>query len=392
MCFPMQSTLTLDEAVQRAWDVIVVGAGPAGSLCATQLARKGARVLLVEARAFPRSKVCGGCLNEKSLAALSAAGLRGAIDRLGPVPLERFQMGAGGRQVSLRLPGGVAVSRWSMDAALAEAAVEAGGALLLETTAIIGDVAGDMRQVELSSHGRTESVGGRIVVAASGLGGKSVSRVEGMRSVESAGSRIGVEATVAEFPLEYEPGVIFMAVGRRGYVGLTRVEDGRLNIAAAVDADALKQSGGPDRACLQILEEAGFPVASEMARADWQGTIRLTRRTPSRGAERLFLIGDAAGYIEPFTGEGMAWALTSGMGVTPLVEQGLCGWSQNLTADWERRYHSIIEKRQWVCRALAAGLRRTVLVRAAVPILSAMPWLARPVIRSLNRSHALPLS
>ncbi len=388
----MHSTLSLDDAAGRTWDAVVVGAGPAGSVCAKELADSGLTVLLVESRAFPRSKVCGGCLNENSLAALSAAGLRGAIESLNPVPLQSFRLAAGGRQVSLGLPGGVAVSRWGMDAALAEAAVGAGAGFLQETTAIVGEVAGEGREVTLDQHGESRTVRARVVVAASGLGGKAFSQLRSLKSVESPASRIGVEATVSDFPEEYEPGVIFMAVGKRGYVGLTRVEDGRLNIAAAIDSVGLREAGGPDRACIGILEEAGFPIAPEMADADWHGTIKLTRRTAQRGAERLFLIGDAAGYIEPFTGEGMAWALNSGLAVAPLVRQGISGWSRQLTSDWERRYHSIIEKRQWICRALAAGLRRTSLVRVAVPVLSSMPWLARPVIRRLNQSHPVPIS
>ena len=68
--------------------------------------------------------------------------VRGAIDALQPVPLSSFRLAAGGRQVSLELPGGVAVSRWGMDAALAQAATESGASFLQETTAVIGPVVG----------------------------------------------------------------------------------------------------------------------------------------------------------------------------------------------------------------------------------------------------------
>jgi flavin-dependent dehydrogenase len=274
-----------------------------------------------------------------------------------------------------------------MDEALAQAAIRAGAQFLPETTAVVGEVADGERIVLLDSRGHSRRAAARIVVAASGLGGRALSGLDDLRSVESARSRIGVEAMLREFPEEYEPGIIFMAVGKRGYVGLTRVEDGRLNVAAAVDAATLREAGGADQACIGILTEAGFPVAPEMARADWHGTIKLTRRTSRRAAERLFLIGDAAGYIEPFTGEGMSWAISSAIGIAPIVHEGVTGWTSRLIDNWERQYHSIIEQRQWVCRALAAGLRQSGLVRAAVPVLSVMPWLAEPVIRHLNQTR-----
>lgn len=384
----MQGTLSLDEAAERAWDAIVIGAGPAGSVCAAELAGSGHVVLLVESRPFPRSKVCGGCLNQNSLASLASAGLLDAVNGLKPIPLDRFRLASGGRQVTLALPGGCAVSRTAMDEVLARGAVGRGAAFLPETTAVVGDVRGDVRNVTLDSRGCSRAASARIVIAASGLGGRALSGMGELRSTEAPRSRIGVEALLAEFPDAYEPGVIFMAVGRRGYVGLTRVEDGRLNVAAAVDAAALRDGGGAAQACMAILNEAGFPIAPEMARADWHGTIKLTRRSSRRAAERLFLIGDAAGYIEPFTGEGMSWAFASALGVAPIVREGIRGWTSQLPDAWEREYRAIIEQRQWVCRALAAGLRRTALVRAAVPVLTAMPWLARPVIRHLNHQRS----
>jgi flavin-dependent dehydrogenase len=209
--------------------------------------------------------------------------------------------------------------------------------------------------------------------------------VDGFRSEESASSRIGVESMLDDFPDEYEPGVIFMAVGRSGYVGLTRVENGRLNVAAAVDRDAIRRTGRPAAVCEEILNEAGFPVSPGMREADWHGTIGLTRRSTRRAGERLFLVGDAAGYVEPFTGEGMAWALSGGLGVIPFVCEGVAGWRDELVGDWEHRFRRLVDGRQWLCRALAVGLRRPYLVRSIIPLLSHCPWLARPVIRRLNQ-------
>lgn len=381
----ISATLAPASAAGRLWDAVVIGAGPAGSVAAKCLADRGLAVLLIDGKSFPRSKVCGGCLNRAALAALEGTGLRPAIDALAPVPLHEFRLAAGGWSVRLGLPGGVALSRWGMDAALVRAAIAAGAHFLPETMALVGDVADGVRHVRLEASGQHDATAARIVVAASGLSGRCLSRLPDFRSEEAPFSRIGVEALLDDFPDEYAPGVIFMAVGGDGYVGLTRVEDGRLNVAAAVDPRAVRRAGTPGAACREILAEAGFPCHDAMHGAEWRGTAHLTRRTARKAAERLFVVGDAAGYVEPFTGEGMAWAITSGLEVAGLVEQGAGAWSRTLADDWERRYRRLVERRQWLCRVLAAGLRRPALVRSALPLLSCAPWLAKPVIARLNR-------
>jgi menaquinone-9 beta-reductase len=418
-------TLTAADCAARVWDVVVIGAGPSGCVTAKCLADLGLSVLLVESKSFPRSKVCGGCLNQSALAALRAAGLAAAIDALGPVPLRSFLLGAGRRSVELPLPGGIAVSRYAMDAALAQAAIDAGAAFLPETLAFVGEVVrtdgtsepitreddapaeppegegfpdgaarreprppaspGDCRSVRLEGSSGTLSITARVVVAASGLSGRSIRHLPGFASRESPTSKIGVEATLDDFPSDYQPGVIFIAAARHGYVGLTRVEDGRLNVAAAVDASLVREHGSPGEACLSILHEAGFPASDAMRNADWRGTARLTRSTSRQAAERLFVVGDAAGYVEPFTGEGMAWGMSGALELAPLAAQGACAWSDRLVEDWERRYRELVVRRQWTCRALALGLRQPRLVRLAVPVLQRVPWLARQIIRRLNR-------
>jgi len=378
-------TLDLAAASQEMWDAVVLGAGPAGAVAAHGLAAQGVRVLLVDARSFPRSKVCGGCLNRRSLAVLDQAGLRDRIDALAPVPLNEFRLGSRGRTLSLELPGGLAVSRYAMDAALVAAAIEAGSQFLSETRGEVGAVHDDHRDVELIRHGEPASVRTRIVVVATGLATRSLPGIEGFVSREARGSRIGVEATLPDFPAEYGPGIIFMAVGRSGYVGLTRVEDGRLNVAAAVDKSALREHKQPSAACTAILKQAGFPVSAGMRDVEWHGTIGLTRRPTRRADERLFLVGDAAGYIEPFTGEGMAWALSSGQEVVSFVCEGLRGWRGAIAQSWEERYRRLIESRQWLCRTLAAGLRHPSFIRSMFPLVSRFPSLANPVIRRLNQ-------
>ena len=179
-----------------------------------------------------------------------------------------------------------------------------------------------------------------------------------------------------------------MAVGRSGYVGLARIEGGALNVASAIDRPFLARCGSPGEASARILDEAGFPAISRLGEADWKGTLSLTRRVRPLGADRLFLIGDACGYVEPFTGEGMGWAFLSAQAVVPLVIRGLAGWEPSLVSEWEVLHRSRIGRRQRACRALARLLRHAWMTRAAFELASRVPSAAQGIIERMTRSPA----
>ena len=116
----------------------------------------------------------------------------------------------------------------------------------------------------------------------------------------------------------------------------------------------------------------------------WRGTPPLTRQARQVAAERLFVVGDAAGYVEPFTGEGMAWALASGTAVAPIAARGAQQWRPQLIQQWTVAHRRAVTRRQTVCRAAAAVLRRPWLTRLTVRLLRQAPLLAAPVIGCLN--------
>ena len=101
----------LNELDGTDWDAIVIGAGPAGAMAARRLSLAGARVLLVDKKQFPRSKVCGACLSQAALSELQMAGLGSLVERLGGIELSEFQLRFCGRLLRMRLAGGAVVSR-----------------------------------------------------------------------------------------------------------------------------------------------------------------------------------------------------------------------------------------------------------------------------------------
>jgi 2-polyprenyl-6-methoxyphenol hydroxylase-like FAD-dependent oxidoreductase len=386
-------TLTLTAAGARRWDCVVVGAGPAGALAAREVARRGASVLLVDKASFPRYKVCGCCVNSRSLRLLESVELGTLMDRLGAVPLTHVRLGARSAQATVAVPAGAAASREAFDAALVEAAMVEGADFLPETSASLQSATADAahREVRLRQAGNEIIVECTVVLAANGLGG----RLEGPPASNngapaaarpwSRGSRVGAGSIADDAPRSYEPQTIYMACGAAGYVGMVRIEDGRLDIAAALDPLEVKAAGGAGALANLIIAGAGFAEVPGLVELPWKGTPHLTRSAPLLAGDRFFTLGDAAGYVEPFTGEGIAWALLSATLVAPLALRAIRQWDPALAAHWRAVYHRRVTHRQTICRISAGLLRRPVLTTVVVGVLSLMPSLAWPLLRVMYR-------
>jgi len=386
-------TLEPESAAGRVWDVVVVGAGPAGAMAARELARRGAAVLLVDRAQFPRYKVCGGCLNPRSLRYLRQAGLGDLLERLGAVALTSVRLAARGSYANVPLPAGAAVSREALDAALIREAIASGSEFLPGTTAGLLPARGtpDRRTLHLRHAGRDYEVECRIVLAANGLGGKLEEHADGLDTNSSvavwdSGSRVGAGVMIPQAPAGYEPGTIYMACAAEGYVGQVVVEDGRVDVGAAFDPLAVKAAGGAGELAAKIIAAAGFAPVPNLAGLQWKGTPHLTRQAPRLGGLRHFVLGDAAGYVEPFTGEGMAWALAGATQVSSLALRGASqGWDNDLLVRWRAAYRRSVTRRQFVCRMSARVLRSPRVTNVAVRVLSVIPRLSRPVLGLMYR-------
>ena len=373
------------EAVKgSAWDAVVVGAGPAGSLAARELARRGARVLLVEKTVFPRYKVCGCCLSDRALNVLASVGLGRLAEESGAVQLERFELAAEGRKACVPLPGGSALSRAVFDTALAEAAQSVGVRFISGCRAVLTGGTREGWTLELRSCASRAEVRARVVLAADGLGQRLLRNTESFESRVVKSAHIGAGAILDEAPSFYRHGSIYMAVTEAGYLGLVRVERDQLNIAAALNPKAVRDHGGLGATVKVILEKAGYSVIPSLSEAHWRGTPRLTRCASRLSSHRFLVLGDAAGYVEPFTGEGMTCALSTGRAAACLVHESLDNFSQETELAWAKRYRQLTWSSQWRCRAIAVGLRRPLLVGMATRALGWMPGLVSPIMRQLN--------
>lgn len=371
----------MDE-LPRAWDVVVVGAGVAGAVGALHAARSGLHVLLIEKSPWPREKVCGGCLNAAALHALADAG----IELHDGLRYARMRLACGGRIAEFPLPEGLALSRKRLDALLVGHAIRAGASFVSDTRASLGDATQHGREVLLKSGATSCTIFARVVLDCSGLASRLLSEVGWQ---VPARARIGVGTCRGNAPAGYRPGVIHMACAAHGYVGLVRAEDGSANIAAALDPEWCSEIGGPRRAVAEILAAVGFPAIENLRDLHWRGTPHLTRTRRALGAERVLILGDAAGYVEPFTGEGMAWAIADAAAVTPLVREAVANWAGDIVVRWSALHARNVHARQRVCRGVSKLLRRPRLLTAALPAMNAAPALVSPISAWLNRDFRL---
>lgn len=368
--------------------VLVIGGGPAGVAAALRLHDRGIRALLVDRAAFPRAKLCGGCLNLAALAGLRTLGCDHLIGDLAAPPLDRWQLRTAQQVIEAPLPGGVALSRWRLDAALITEAIGRGIEFRPECEAKILSVDATGVQVRLTNDRQPQRFAAAIL--ASGISGGGVSRW--LPWTHPPGGPIGAGTTLPEMA-GVPAGTIQIAWDPAGYVGLVRLEDGRVDLAAA-----LRGPWQPDRAAgvspvggraallaaIQgILHRTGGGSLPPLDPATLLTTPPLQRRRRV-GHGRLLAAGDAAGYVEPFTGEGMAWALSTGIAAADCLAQA--DEATDCGAAWAARYRTLMRRRQWICRLLSHSLASPVRARWLCRAMTAAPWSVRYAIDRLNRA------
>lgn len=382
---------TLERAAEERWDAIVIGAGPAGSVVAQMLVRRQHRVLLVDKAAFPRDKVCGCFLARAAVQTLESHELFAPVRRLNAPIVDRVRIGSGGRVAALDLPAGLATSRRSLDTVLIEAAVAAGAAFLPKTKAQVSDAESAHRAVELNRVGEQRVARARLVIVADGIAGHAL---HGSREIEYCSSRrslIGAAAITDSLPENYVPGTIHMAVGRGGYVGCLQTDDGRLDLAAALDP-RLVRSVGLTALARSICISSGLPPIEGLDQLHWRGTPPLTRTPSAVGGDRLLLVGDAAGYVEPFTGEGMSWAIASATALAPIASQAIAAFDPALVQRWKRVRSGLLGNRARACRVLTGCLRSPLLTGLIVTLLKTSPGAASPLVSWLGSAPRLDLT
>ncbi len=302
-------------------DVLVVGAGPAGSAMATWLADGGRRVLVIDRARFPRDKPCAEYMSPETLRWLDRLGVLGQLEAAGGTPLHGTSVtGPFGARLTGRFaeatprpfrPNGLGLSRRILDQCLVERARTA-GAIVLEETLLVellrdGPVVSGA--VVRGPDGQRRHIRARLTVGADGLRSVVARRVGRRRfgrprrlAFVAHMERVRGMAQVAE-----------MHVGRAGYAGLNPIGGDLVNVALVVPHHDVALARGRAREFFfAALDE--FPAIR--GRVDPRHLVRDVLATGPFSAwsrrvvaDGVMLVGDAADFFDPFTGEGICAAL-----------------------------------------------------------------------------------
>ena len=335
-------------------DVLVVGAGPGGSAAAYHLARHGIDVTVIDKATFPREKVCGDGLTPRSVKAIQDMG----VDTDDP----RFEKVIGlrvhARRTTIQLPWpdltsfppfGLVMPREGFDHLLVQRAVKAGARLLERTEAVApvvvdGYVAGATVRTTGDRDSAPGTIRARYVIAADGAASRFATPVGVTRD---PGRPLGIAAR-RYYRVDYHPGPWIESwldlwdgdLLLPGYGWLFPLAGGRINLGAGL----LNTFSNFQDISAQRL----FDAFSRMLPTEWgigeetaegrvlSGPLPMGLNRTPQAVPGLLLIGDAAGAVNPFNGEGIAYAIETGEIAADLISEALVHDRLALTMQYPR--------------------------------------------------------
>jgi len=359
------------------FDVAIIGGGPAGSSCAAFCALAGLRTVVLDREKFPREKVCGDCLNPSCWPVLERLELAQRVRDLPHSMLNSVAFIAIDRcEVILDLPSGpnceISVKRSLFDDLLLRRVGEL-GADVHEHTTVTGLTRNDDWKIETAS-GRM--LHARMLIGADGRN-STIAHLCNLLP-RPARERVALQAHIPR-PRNFGNRIALQFLPE-GYSGQAPVNESELNLCLV--------GTPPTISTLRKWAERQFDLPSNQA---WRTITPLTRSPVSSAHENLFFIGDAARVVEPFTGEGIYYALRSGELAANAIAKILRGDDRNSALrEFHRAYAEMYRGRLWINRLSRAAVLRprlgSLFVHIARTNPSILKLLTGKIVSSTNSS------
>ena len=386
------------------YDVIVAGGGPAGTSAAIHLATRGARVLLAEQKKFPRAKLCGEFISPECLDHFERLGVSDRMTAAGGARLTQTVFySRGGRSVNVPSEWfssqacALGLSRAEMDHKLLERAREA-GAEVLEDTQVCGLIIDEQRTsgVRFKSGDVLCDATAPVTIDATGRTRALARRLNGDQGKKPRTQRPPFVAFKAHLEnAKVAPGACEIYFYPGGYGGLSSVENGLSNlcfIASAKDVRACESDA--ERVMREVVtrnSRADYTLSRAQTRSEWLGVSleSFGRREPVP-TDGLLTIGDAAAFIDPFTGSGMLMALESGEVAAGAIIAHLQSLKKGapfdgLASEYRTVYRRRFDSRLRVCAWLRRAAFMPRLAEAAILLFGASDRLRRALARATRK-------
>ena len=357
------------------FDVAIVGGGPAGSSCAAFCAAAGLRTAILEREKFPREKVCGDCINPACWPILRRLEVAERMRNLPHGKLSRVDfIGITGHRVSVALPADenaeIAIKRSLFDNVLLERARQL-GTTVFESATVTALTSPDPRNEHWKISVADQVVKARTLVAADGRN-STVARLCGMLP-RPAKERIALQ-THLPLPRDFGDRVV-LEFRPEGYSGQAPVGDGQLNVCLV--------SVPKQIASLRAWAEQRFGISSDQS---WRTITPLTREPISPAQPSLFFVGDAARVVEPFTGEGIYYALASGeLAAKAIALYGEAGNAGDVAIAYSAAHAQLYHSRLWINRLARAAVLSPRFASALLSVARFQPAILRLLTAKIVR-------
>lgn len=300
------------------YDVVIIGAGPAGAYCAKNLVEKGLKVLILDKKKFPRNKICGGLISSKALKLIQENCIKNYINKMRPNPVHKIILTCGQKDVSLKKNDilGIIVRREQFDEAIINMAVDKGANFI--------DNCEYRFHRDLKSCYEIHTTKGIFfsdyLIGADGVYSK-VAKISNLRQRFSTWE-MGL-AVSCEIPRELiveKGGVEFIFLKILGGMGWCFSGKDFVNLGV----------GGYAPNSKNILQAANKLVIDRLKNKNIHFDLRASflpagGRKRQISKERIFLVGDAAGFVDAFSGEGVYYALNSGKIAAEMIANNQTG-------------------------------------------------------------------